>query len=230
MSIIGPSAHFIAANGVLIYNEDVGVHIIKGSLMSLKKAGKKVVIRPYHLSDYQSWKTAYLFIKDKKRNNWDISPRKESELALSEFKKLLKLQNKNREDDYFYDFGIFLKDGTLVGGVSLMDISRQVFQNAYLGYRVFNNHWGMGYGKEAVGLAIQMAFKTLKLHRVEAGIDPGNKRSQALARSLKMRRESLSKKRIFLGGKWLDLELYVMTSEDYGIKWKPGKKKIAHRF
>lgn len=197
--------------------------------MKLKKIGKKVVVRPYELSDYQSWKAAYLSIKAKKRNSWDIPPRKESELTLPEYKKLLKRQKKNRDDDYFYDFGVFLKDGTLVGGVSLMDISRQVFQNAYLGYRVFNNHWGNGYGKEAVGIAIQIAFKTLKLHRVEAGIDPGNIRSQALVRSLKMRREGISKKRIFLGGKWLDLILYVMTSEDLGIKWKPEKQKIVSR-
>lgn len=115
-----------------------------GDLMNLKKTGKKVIIRPYQLSDHHAWKTAYLTIKDKKRNGWDISPKNESELTLSEFKKLLSCQKKDRDDDSFYRFGIFLKDGALVGEVSLMDISRQVFQNAYLGYRVFNNYWGMG--------------------------------------------------------------------------------------
>ena len=56
-----------------------------------------------------------------------------------------------------------------------------------------------------------MFFQFVYNYRVEAGIDRGNKRSQALERSLKMRRESLSQKRISLGGKWLDLVLYVMA-------------------
>ena len=198
--------------------------------MNLKKVGKKVIVRPYELTDYESWKSAYLQILKKKKNSWDISPRLEKELTLVEFKNLLKRQKKIRDDDYFYDFGIFKKNGTLVGGVSLMDISRQVFQNAYLGYRIFNNHWGNGYGKEGVSLALQMAFKTLKLHRVEAGIDPGNKRSKALAKSLKMRRESFSKKRIFLDEKWQDMVLYAITSEEFGIKWKAENQESARRF
>ena len=143
---------------------------------------------------------------------------------------VLKTQKKNRDDDYFFDFGIFLKDGTLVGGVSIMDISRQIFQNAYLGYRIFNNQWGKGYGKEAVKLAIDIAFRDLNLHRLEAEIEPTNKRSIALAKSIGMEREGYSRKRLYLRDQWLDMVLYVARSEDFGIKWNPQKQKKAVRF
>src|SRR5437868_9746796 len=137
--------------------------------MKLARTGKKVIVRPYKKSDYQAWKTAYFSILPKQKNPWDITAqRDESKLKRSDFNKILESQKKNRNDDYFFDFGIFLKDGTLIGGVSIMDISRQVFQNAYLGYRIFNNHWGKGYGKEGVRLGIDIAFKDLKLHRLEA--------------------------------------------------------------
>lgn len=200
-------------------------------MSKLERIGKKVIVRPYKKSDYKAWREAYLSISLKPKNKWDLTTsRDESNLGKSDFLKILRDQKKNRDDDYFFDFGIFLKDGTLVGGVSIMDISRQVFQNAYLGYRIFNNHWGLGYGKEGVKLALELAFKELKLHRLEAGIEPSNKRSISLAKSIGFKREGYSKKRLFLRGKWLDMVLFVARSEDFGIEWKPLKQKKMVRF
>lgn len=196
----------------------------------LIRKDKNIIVRPYIKSDYLAWKTANLSLKDKKQNAWDLSvKKKESELTKTQFNKILITQAKNRKDDYFYDFGIFLKDGSLVGWVSLMDVSRQVFQNAYLGYRIFNNHWGKGYGKPGVKLAIQIAFEDLNLHRLEAGIHAQNKRSIALAKSVKMKKEGFSHRRLFLDGKWQDMVLYVIRSEDLGIVWKPMKTKVVLR-
>lgn len=117
-----------------------------------------------------------------------------------------------------------------MGGISLMDISRQAFQNANLGYWIFNNHWGKGYGKEAVRLAIDIAFRDLKLHRLEAGIEPKNRRSMALAKAVGMKREGCSWKRLFLRGQWQDMVLFVARSEDFGIECKPENQKWVARF
>ncbi len=108
--------------------------------MKLHRTGKAVIVRPYKKSDYQAWKTAYLSMLPQQKNAWDIAAhRDENKLKRRDFEKVLTSLKKNRSDDYFFDFGIFLKNGTLVGGVSIMDISRQIFQNAHLGYRIFNN-------------------------------------------------------------------------------------------
>ena len=198
--------------------------------MKLERIGKQVIVRPYKKSDYQAWKTAYLSILPKQKNAWDITAqRDESKLKRSDFEKILASQKMNRNDDYFFDFGIFLKDGTLIGGVSIMDISRQVFQNAYLGYRIFNNYWGKGYGKEGVRLGIDIAFKDLKLHRIEAGIEPNNRRSLNLAKSLKMRREGVKKRALFLRNKWVDLVMYTLTSEDVGRKFNTNSLVLKRR-
>ena len=181
--------------------------------MKLARIGKTVIVRPYKKSDYRAWKSAYLSISPEQKNRWDMTgQRDESKVKRSDFDQILTSQKKNRSDDYFFDFGIFLKDGTLVGGVSIMDISRQVFQNAYLGYRIFNNHWGKGYGKEGVRLAIDIAFKDLRLHRLEAGIEPKNRRSIALAKAVGLKREGFSPKRLYLRGQWLDMALFVVRS------------------
>ncbi len=199
--------------------------------MKLVRKGKKLIVRPYERNDYQAWKNAYIAILPKPKNKWDITAKRDpSKLTKNDFEKILRSQKKNRDDDYFFDFGIFLKDGSLVGGVSIMDISRQVFQNAYLGYRIYNNHWGKGYGKEGVRLAIDIAFRDLKLHRLEAGIEPRNFRSIALAKRIGLKREGYSKRRLFLRGKWLDVVLFVARSEDFGVQWKPSKQKKMVRF
>lgn len=65
---------------------------------------------------------------------------------------------------------------------------------------------------------LEIAFKALKLHRVEAGIEPQNKRSLSLAKSIGMRREGLSKRRLFLDKKWLDMAIYAITAEEKGVK------------
>lgn len=148
--------------------------------IKLKRKNKRLEVRPFRLSDFKSWKKAQLEMLPKKQNKWDVSKENSaSELSKENFKKFINTQKLNREKDFFYDFGVFLKDGTLVGRVSLMDVSRQLFQNSYLGYRIYNNHWGKGYGKEAVKLCIDIAFKDLNLHRIEGGIEPKNKRSIA---------------------------------------------------
>lgn len=181
---------------------------------------KRLTLRPLEVSDYEAWKNAYLILNKEKQNRFDTSARTAEQLKKSHFLKIIRRMARGRKDDKYYHFGIFLKNGTFIGIVSIMDISRELFQNGYLGYRIFHNYWGKGYGKEAVSSAIKIAFKQLKLHRVEAGIELGNRRSIALARSVGLKKEGFSRRRIFLGGKWIDLILYAATSEDFGIPFK----------
>lgn len=161
----------------------------------------------------------------KARNPWDQSPRAPSELTRMAFKKLLRGQRERREDDYFYDFAVFNRKGDLIGGVSAMEVARGVSHSAYLSYRIFNNYWGLGYGREAVRAMIAIAFKDLRLHRIEAGIEPSNARSIRLAKSLGMRREGLKKRALFLRERWVDLVMYTLTVEDVGFKFDTSNLK-----
>lgn len=186
----------------------------------------RLIIRPLEASDYAAWEKSFLGIK-KKMNHWDWSPSEyDKKKWQKKFRDNLKRQKNWLKNDKTYQFGIFRKsDGAYLGVVSLMDISREVFQNAYIGYHIFNMFWGEGYAFEASKAVIKYGFLKLGLHRIEAGIEPKNKRSLALAKRLKMNYEGLSKRRLYLGGKWIDLKLFVALSEDYGIKWKPEPKK-----
>ncbi|WP_374074069.1 GNAT family N-acetyltransferase [Bdellovibrio bacteriovorus] len=188
---------------------------MKSIKVPLFKKTQRLVIRPLEDMDYENWAQAYSCLRPP-QNEWDETNWAESELTKKKFKELLKRQKEQRTQDHFYEFGIFHKDdGILLGTVSLMDISRGVFQNAYLGYRIFNIYWGNGYAQEACKAAINIAFKDLKLHRVEAGIAPANKKSIKTAKAIGLRKEGLSKKRVLVHKKWVDLVLYAGTKEDF---------------
>ena len=184
----------------------------------LQRKTKQLLIRPFATKDYNAWKQAYLHIA-RSKNKWDHGPKPEAELTRTIFGQFLKGRNHMRKNDKFYDLAIFNKKRALVGVVAAMDVSRGISQTAFLGYRIFNNYWRMGYGKEAVRALLDIGFKDIKLHRIEAGIEPGNIRSIKLAKSLGMRREGLKKRAIFLKNRWVDLIMYTLTTEDVGIKF-----------
>ena len=71
-------------------------------------------------------------------------------------------------------------NGAIIGTCVLFNIDN-VNRRAEIGYALGRDHWGGGYMQEAVARLIDHAFDTLKLHRIEAEIDP---RNEASARGL----------------------------------------------
>lgn len=186
----------------------------------LNRKTKRLVIRPLTLSDFTAWQTSFSSMQPQ-QNKWDRQNRPKEELTKLNFKKILKSQKHLRDQDKFYDLAVFeKKSGELVGTVAAMDVLRGLGQTAYLGYFMHNRHWGKGYGKEATLAMIDIAFRDIKLHRIEAGIEPSNRRSIMLARSIGLRKEGLKKRAVFLRGKWNDLVMYSATCEEFGVKWK----------
>lgn len=187
-------------------------------MRSLVRKTRRLVIRPLEVKDYAAWKEANLRM-GKPQNTWDLGPRSPDALRKSDYRSILRAQAEKRKRDYFYDLAVFNKSGQLIGGVSLMEVSRAISQSCFLGYRIFNGHWGQGYAKEAAQAVIDIGFRDLKLHRIEAGIEPNNRRSLRLAKSLKMRREGIKKRALFLRHTWVDLIMYTLTCEDVGRKF-----------
>ncbi len=184
----------------------------------LYRKTSRLIIRPLEKKDYNQWKQAHSTMKAP-QNTWDLGPRQQDSLTKADFKKILRGQAEKRKSDTFYDLGVFDKSGLLVGVVSIMEVTRGISQTSYMGYRIFNNHWGRGFGKEAIRAMIDIGFKDLKLHRIEAGIEQKNLRSIRLAKSLGMRREGVKKRALFLRNTWIDLVMFTLTSEDLGYKY-----------
>lgn len=116
------------------------------------------------------------------------------------------------------DFEGFLarraEDGALIGVLNLSQIFRGGFQNAYLGYYGNARLARRGYMTDALNLLLKHAFQTLKLHRLEANLQPGNDASRALLRRCGFRKEGFSPRYLKVGGRWRDHERWAITRED----------------
>ncbi len=112
-------------------------------------------------------------------------------------------------------FVVLAASGELAGVINVSEIVRGPFQSAYLGYYAFAPHAGRGYMTEGLAQALRWIFGELRLHRVEANIQPGNAASRALARRLGFRREGLSPRYLKVGGRWRDHERWALTVDDW---------------
>ena len=111
-------------------------------------------------------------------------------------------------------------DDAMAGVFNFSEIVRGTFQSAYLGYYAFAPHAGDGYMSDGLRLALDSAFRTLKLHRVEANIQPGNVRSIALVRKAGFTREGFSRRYIKIAGRWRDHVRFALTIEDWRARTK----------
>jgi [ribosomal protein S5]-alanine N-acetyltransferase len=103
----------------------------------------------------------------------------------------------------------------LVGVVNLDEIVYGCFRSAYLGYYAFVPYAGRGLMKQGLDLVITHAFNEMKLHRLEANIQPTNARSRGLAKSLGFRREGFSPRYLKINGRWRDHERWAILCEDW---------------
>ena len=106
-------------------------------------------------------------------------------------------------------------EGTLVGWLNLSEIVRGNFRSAYCGYCGYARSAGRGYMTEALGLVVREAFTTLKLHRVEANIQPDNAPSIALAKRVGFELEGHSPRYLKIGGRWRDHDRYAVRAETW---------------
>lgn len=82
--------------------------------------------------------------------------------------------------------------GELAGFISISNVIGGVLQSGFLGYCAFSGFEHQGYMHEGVSAVVRHAFTRLKLHRLEANIQPGNDASLALARACGFTREGFS--------------------------------------
>src|SRR5262249_23165406 len=87
--------------------------------------------------------------------------------------------------------------------------------SAYLGYYIGQRFAGRKYMSEAIELVLQVAFKKLKLHRLEANIQPGNTASIAVVRRAGFVQEGFSRRYLKIGGRWRDHERWAILVEDW---------------
>jgi ribosomal-protein-alanine N-acetyltransferase len=134
-----------------------------------------------------------------------------------------RLLERNRADNFFALLLRRNEDDAITGIFEFSEVVRGSFQNAYLGYWVGAPYASQGYMRDGMQLALRFAFNDLRLHRVEANIQPGNARSLALARNAGFKREGFSPRYLKIGGRWRDHERWAILADDARMGHKGGR-------
>ena len=115
--------------------------------------------------------------------------------------------------------------------INLNGIVRGRASSATLGYDAFDPYAGRGLLREGLALVVDHAFarqpEGLGLHRLEAGVQPGNERSALLLRSLGFQREGFSPRLVWVptlgdpADGWRDHDRFALTCENW-----PGSARV----
>ncbi len=168
--------------------------------------GKKVWLRPPRNKDFEEFVS--LNKSSQKFHRGLANP----PLNRKSFDAFL-LRNESETNECFIICRI--EDDAITGSINLSQIFRGNFNNAYLGYYLGEKFAGQSLMSEAIKLILRFAFKELKLHRIEANVQPQNAASIAVLQKNGFVKEGFSQKYLKVGGRWCDHERWAIIKEDW---------------
>lgn len=115
----------------------------------------------------------------------------------------------------------------LIGVVNVNEIVRDSCKSGSLGYYAFTPHSGRGYMLEALRRVVGLAFGELRLHRLEASIQPANSRSIGLVEGLGFTLEGTSRRYLKIRGRWRDHQRWALLAEDWRASARSGGSAAA---
>lgn len=119
-------------------------------------------------------------------------------------------------EDKSYLFGLFsLVDHQLLGTLSLTHLVRGVGQFADIGYSMDASFQGKGYMTGGVKLLLAYAFRSLGLHRVQAGILPHNIASRRVLEKCGFQAEGIARKLVKINDQWEDHQMFSILEEEF---------------
>jgi RimJ/RimL family protein N-acetyltransferase len=155
-------------------------------------------LRPIRLSDAEGM---FAMLSDKESMKYWCAP------PIAEVGDALEVLRKDVESDARGNslcWAVTLKgEDELIGKCILFQFSHENHR-AEIGYILNRNYWRRGYMLQALEAVIDFAFGTLKLHRLEADVDPENAGSLGILEKLGFEREGLFRDRWLSYGEWVD--------------------------
>jgi RimJ/RimL family protein N-acetyltransferase len=117
------------------------------------------------------------------------------------------------KDDDYLQLAIDL-DGRVIGEIYFV-LKRVKDELGEIGWSLHPGFQGKGYATEAASATLDLAFRTLELHRVMADLDPRNTPSIALCERLGMRSEAHFVEDLWFKGEWGDTAIYGILAREW---------------
>jgi len=176
-------------------------------------AGKGVLLRPPQMADCSEWAA----LREASRDfltPWEPTWPAD-DLTRAAFRRRIKRYGDDHRNDLAYSFFIFREsDQALLGGLTLANIRRGCAQAGSLGYWMGATHARHGYMTAALSAFLPFAFRSLRLHRIEAACIPSNIGSIRLLERTGFKREGFARQYLCINGVWQDHWLYARLQDD----------------
>lgn len=186
---------------------------------------ERLILRPQHHSDYESWYAGFVGRLPKK-HPYDTGKLDMDGCNRAWFKELCDRHQQLAQKDWVYIFGVFERyTDRHLGNIDIATIRRQDNQWANLGYSIHNQYQRRGYGREATQAALIFSFQDLNYHRIEAVINLDNSPSIAFAESIGLKKEGIRRGFIYENEQWVDHLIYAAIPIDFGLDEKPPKQQ-----
>jgi ribosomal-protein-alanine N-acetyltransferase len=101
----------------------------------------------------------------------------------------------------------------MIGSISYHRIEKEHYR-AEIGYMLQPEHWRKGIINEAMVAVLDYGFDVMKLHSIEANINPDNVASSNLLKKHGFVREAYFRENYFFNGNFIDTEIYSLLAKE----------------
>lgn len=139
-------------------------------------------------------------------------------ITLEESKKNLEfsIEESKKEDRKCFFFAMLEKDtGNFVGAIGFTIIEKTNDHGiAEMGYFALKDYWGKGYVTEAARSVVRFAFEEVRLHKMLAGCNALNTKSENIMKKLGMSKEAHHKQQMLFEDTWCDRLIYAKLRDE----------------
>jgi len=119
------------------------------------------------------------------------------------------------KDGSLLEWGIIEKETQHLIGVCAFAGWNREHRRAELGFALHKDYWGKKYMSELLPVFISYGFKELKLHRIEADVDPRNLASIKLLEKFGFQKEGYLRECYHINGEIQDALFYGLLEKDF---------------
>lgn len=133
--------------------------------------------------------------------------------TLDEISEFIKLTDEKINNSELINWVITIKDNPkMIGTIGYYYIKPEHYR-AEIGYMLLPEFQGRGYITEAIAKVVNYGFTEMKLHSIEAIIDPQNFASAKVLEKYNFNKEGHLKESEFYNGKFIDTVIYSKLNE-----------------
>ncbi len=111
----------------------------------------------------------------------------------------------------------------MIGLAGLWRIIKE-HHRAEIGYTLLPAHWAKGLMSEVLQSIIDFGFRSMKLHSIEANVNPSNAASIRLLEKLGFEREAYFRENYYFRGRFLDSAIYSLVTREAGGSLPAGRQ------